>query len=132
MVDKEFDKMVELIDDIDDNAHIHETRWDGCVAIANSDKIATELLNQYTEPLNYTLLFKDSVQNPIICLNEQENIYIFNYKAVNYNINELEKPTTVNLMYNFKGLDYSKFKDAVDIIKRAPIIIPMNAPTTRV
>lgn len=27
-----------------------------------------------------------------------------------------EKPTTVNLMYNFKGLDYSKFKDAVDII----------------
>lgn len=27
-----------------------------------------------------------------------------------------DKPTTVNLMYNFKGLDYSKFKDAVDII----------------
>ena len=27
-----------------------------------------------------------------------------------------DRPTTVNLMYNFKGLDYSKFRDTVDII----------------
>lgn len=69
MVDKEFDKMVELIDDIDDNAHIHETRWDGCVAIANSEKIATELLKHY---------------HPKIALEKIYNTIIYRILALNF------------------------------------------------
>ena len=47
MTDTEVKKMAEIIDDIDDNARIHETRWDGFVALANSYIIAKELLKYY-------------------------------------------------------------------------------------
>ena len=69
MADKEFDKMVELIDDIDDNARIHETRWDGCVAIANSEKIATELLKYY---------------HPKIILKTMYNTIVYRILALNF------------------------------------------------
>lgn len=69
MIDKEFDTMVELIDNIDDNAHIHETRWDGCVAIANSEKIATELLKHY---------------HPKVILEKMYNTIIYRILALNF------------------------------------------------
>ena len=47
MEDKEFYEIVELIDYMDDNAYIRETRWDGDMAIANSEKIVLELLKHY-------------------------------------------------------------------------------------
>lgn len=68
MVDKEFDKMVELIDDIDDNARIHETRWDSCVAIANSEKIATELLKYYHPKITLEKIYNTIVYR-ILALN---------------------------------------------------------------
>ena len=52
MKDKEIiEKMAEIIDNIDDNAHITQTRWDGYLAIANSEKIAEELLKYYQPKL---------------------------------------------------------------------------------
>ena len=41
------EKMAEIIDNIDDNAYITETRWDGYFAQAHSEKIAKELLKHY-------------------------------------------------------------------------------------
>ena len=46
-MDKEINRMAEIIDDIDDNARIYETRWDGFIALANSEIIAKELLKHY-------------------------------------------------------------------------------------
>ena len=69
MADKEFDKMVELIDNIDDNARIRETRWDGYVVLANSEKIATELLKHYY---------------PKITLEKMYNTIIYRILALNF------------------------------------------------
>lgn len=73
MADKEFDKMVELIDDIDDNARIRETRWDGYVALANSEKIATELLKHYYPKITLEKMYNTIIYR-ILALNfETEN-----------------------------------------------------------
>lgn len=44
---KQIEEMAEIIDNVEDNAHLTQTRWDGYLAIANSEKIATELLKHY-------------------------------------------------------------------------------------
>ena len=72
MVDKEFNKMVELIDNIDHNARIHETRCDDCVAIANSEKIADELLKYY---------------HPKIILKEMYTTIVYRILALNFETN---------------------------------------------
>ena len=45
--EKQIEEIAEIIDDIDDNARIRETRWDGYIALANSEKIVAELLKHY-------------------------------------------------------------------------------------
>ena len=53
---KQIEEIAEVIDDmVDDNARIRETRWDGYIALANSEKIAEELLK------HYQIVNKDSV-----------------------------------------------------------------------
>lgn len=54
--EKQIEEIAEVIDDmVDDNARIRETRWDGYIALANSEKIAEELLK------HYQIVDKDSV-----------------------------------------------------------------------
>ena len=56
MEDKKIREISDVIDDMyEDNAHICETRWDGYIAIANSEKIVEELLK------HYQIVSKDSV-----------------------------------------------------------------------
>lgn len=68
---------------------------------SNADKmniIATELLRQYPEPISYTLGYTDKNSNGIMCLNEQANIYIFNYRD-NTDTNKAQTLNTTNKIY---------------------------------
>lgn len=69
MVDKEFDIMVELINNVDDNAYIHKTRQGNYMAIADSTKITTELLKYY---------------HPKTTLEEMYNTIIYRILALNF------------------------------------------------
>ena len=56
MTDEKIREISDVIDDMyEDNAHICETRWDGYMAVANSEKIVEELLK------HYKIVDKDSV-----------------------------------------------------------------------
>jgi len=68
---------------------------------SNADKmniIATELLRQYPEPISYTFGYTDKNSNGIMCLNEQANIYIFNYQD-NTDTNKAQTLNTTNKIY---------------------------------
>lgn len=66
---KEFDKMVEFVNNIDDNAFIHKTRQGNYVAVADSEKIAIELLKHY---------------HPKITLEKMYNTIIYRILALNF------------------------------------------------
>ena len=63
------------------------------------DIIGKALLMQYPEVISYGLEYVDKDSNPLICLNEEENIYIFRYDD-NKDDNKTQTIVTSNKIYN--------------------------------
>ena len=118
--DKEINRMAEIIDNIDNNARINETRCDGYVAIANSKIIAKELLRYY-QPIDFDERFISlvtKVKTCFDCIKElkdyvDEDTLEDLYNSPQYILEVLEDESGVNWDDNIWNLIYNGSKDQI-------------------
>lgn len=118
--DKEINRMAKIIDNIDNNARINETRCDGYVAIANSKIIAKELLRYY-QPIDFDERFISlvtKVKTCFDCIKElkdyvDEDTLEDLYNSPQYILEVLEDESGVNWDDNIWNLIYNGSKDQI-------------------